>query len=187
MSSYANSSHELTFKSRAGRRARRQIRLYAPRHLWQYQALRIAELIELAEADGKTYCAESPRRGRRRCRRVQGRRCARRSWFAAIRSSFPAPLSAGSRPRRSLRSAVVAKPALSRCSASLFGIAVYFAVRVFPLQGARSHSGGAGGCQSDDRGQKQAVGGAERTLRRRADKHVARPLHVRCERKTCHI
>ncbi|MGZ8920792.1 MAG: ComEC/Rec2 family competence protein, partial [Limisphaerales bacterium] len=51
---YTNTSHELTYKSHLGA-ARVARYVYLHRDLWQYQAPRIAELIELDEADGENY------------------------------------------------------------------------------------------------------------------------------------
>ncbi|MBI2713997.1 MAG: EAL domain-containing protein [Rhizobiales bacterium] len=127
---FADRSHHLDHQSeQAAARVAKYV--YLHRTLWQYQAPRIAELIELTETDGKNYALT-----------------VRDETGAAVASAGPAllaPVIVRSHPivisgavigraeaMSSLRP-LLWQTGFAALLSAVFGIGIYFAVRVFPL------------------------------------------------------
>jgi diguanylate cyclase (GGDEF)-like protein len=128
---YANSSHELGFKSRltAERLAKY---IYRYRALWQYQAPRLSELIEMDPQENRNFAQEV---------RDNADNLVVRSGPSlrepVMMGSYPITVSGTSVGRvdamSSLRPLLEATGLVTLFSA-LLGFAVYFAVRIFPLR-----------------------------------------------------
>ena len=127
---YSNLSNELTFKSEVVA-ARVAKYVYLHQTLWQYQAPRIAEQIELTEADGENYALS--------VHDTSG------AVVASAGPTLPAPLLVRIHPLvvsgaeighveavSSLRP-LLWETGFAVLLSALFGIGIYFAVRVFPL------------------------------------------------------
>ena len=127
---YANTSHELTYKSELTA-ARVAKYVYLHRTLWQYQAPRIAEQIALTEEDGGNYALSV---------RDEADKA-----VASAGPALPAPVLVRSHPivisgtvvgrveaMSSLRP-LLWETSIAGLASAIFGIGIYFAVRVFPL------------------------------------------------------
>ncbi|MDP2410825.1 MAG: EAL domain-containing protein [Pseudolabrys sp.] len=128
---FSNKSYELTYKSElAASRVAKYV--YLHQDLWQYQAIRISELIELAAADGDNFALN-----------------VRNETDSVITGAGPvlsAPLMSRSNPIlisgrpigrveavSSLRPLLM-KTGMAALLSALLGAGIYFAVRVFPLR-----------------------------------------------------
>lgn len=129
---YDNKADELAYKSDLAS-ARVAKYIYLHQTLWQYQAPRIAELIELTQEDGTNFVMS-----------VHDRTGAT---VASSGPVLPAPILVRAHPlvvsgvevgrvesRASLRP-LLAETALAALLSAVLGIGVYFAVRVFPVRG----------------------------------------------------
>ena len=128
---YKNTSHELTYKSElAASRVAKYV--YLHQTLWQYQAIRLAEMIELTEADGDNYAISVHNEAG--------------AVIASAGPALPAPTMVRSYPIR-ISGTVIGRIDASRSLrpllwetivtvlfSAIFAIGVYFAVRVFPLR-----------------------------------------------------
>ena len=127
---YASSSNELAYKSeQAASRVAKYV--YLHQDLWQYQAIRIAEMIELTKADGDNIALS--------VRNEVG------AVIAAAGPALPAPTMVRSFPIRisgatigrvdAVRSMrpLFLETGIAALISAMFGIGIYFAVRVFPL------------------------------------------------------
>ena len=124
-------SDELTYKSEmAASRVAKYV--YLHQALWKYQAIRIAEMIELTQADGDNY-ALKVRNGAGKV--IAGAGPALLA--PTIVRSFPIRISGTTIGRvdaeKSLRP-LLWETAFTALFSTIFGIGVYFAVRVFPLK-----------------------------------------------------
>lgn len=128
---YANSSHELSYKSELAA-ARVAKYVYLHQNLWQYQAPRIAELIELGDADVQNYALT-----------------VRDEAGAVVASAGPAlrtpvmvrnhPIAISGTVIGRVEAASSLRPLLWETGvavliSAILGIGIYFAVRVFPLK-----------------------------------------------------
>ncbi len=127
---YANLSHEVDYKSKLAA-ARVAKYIYMHQSLWQYQAPRIAELIELGAADGKNFSLSV------------------RDDTAVIAAAGPAltaPVMTRANPivvsgsvigrveGSSSLHPLLLETGFAALLSAIFGVGVYFAVRVFPLK-----------------------------------------------------
>lgn len=127
---YANKANELAYKSELAA-ARVAKYVYLHRTLWQYQAPRIAELVELSQEDGNNFALDVHDEADK--------------VVVSMGPALPAPVLVRSHPvvisgdvigRVETKSSL--RPLLSETSfaallGAVFGIGIYFAVRVFPL------------------------------------------------------